>query len=94
MQEIKAQLRPDRRLIDISADLMQPQAPAAVFTAAMAEFGHVDVLIANHARSGGDGSLTEITAEMLDAHWAVNARSSLLLAQELLKARDPNQAGR
>ena len=94
MQEIKAQLRPDRRLIDISADLMQPPATAAVFTAAMAEFGHVDVLIANHARSGGDGSLTEITAEMLDAHWAVNARSSLLLAQELLKARDPNQAGR
>lgn len=94
VQEIKEQLQPGRRLIDISADLQHPQAPAELFAVAVAEFGHVEVLVANHARSGADGALSEITAEMLDGHWAVNTRSSLLLAQELVQACNPDYAGR
>ena len=49
--------------------------------AAAAEFGHLDILVCNHARSGGDGPLGTLTAAMLDAHWAVNTRSAILLAQ-------------
>src|SRR5262245_31767082 len=33
------------------ADFADPTAPAAVISAARAEFGHVDLLVANHARS-------------------------------------------
>ena len=40
--------------------------------------GHVDVLVCNHASSGPDGALSELTAEMLDAHCAVNLRATLL----------------
>lgn len=60
---------------------------------AVDEFGHVDVLVCNHARSGGDGALGELTAEMLDAHWAVNTRSSLLLAQAFAAQHDGRPGG-
>ncbi|WP_332838953.1 SDR family oxidoreductase [Nocardia bovistercoris] len=69
------------RMVDRSVDFADPEAPARVIADAVAEFGHIDILVANHARSGGDGSLWEIDAEKLDGHWAVDARSVLLLTQ-------------
>ena len=60
----------------------------------MREFGHVDVLVANHAMSGSDGSLDSITAADLDHHWAVNTRSSILLAAAVAQVRDPGAPGR
>ncbi len=53
----------------------------------MAEFGRLDILVANHALSGSDGTLDEIDAAMLDAHWAVDTRSVLLLVQAYARAR-------
>lgn len=94
MAAVRAQLQPRRRLIDMSVDLSKPNAPAVLFATAVREFGWVDVLVANHARSGGDGSLSEVTADMLDTHWAVNARSSILLAQGLANAHRPKTPGR
>ena len=66
---------------DVSADLAGPDAGAAVVHAAAGLTGRVDILVANHARSGGDGSIFDMTAEMLDGHWQVNARSTLLLTR-------------
>ena len=66
---------------DVSADLAGPDAAAAVVRAAVGLTGRVDILVANHARSGGDGSIFDMTAEMLDGHWQVNARSTLLLTR-------------
>jgi 3-oxoacyl-[acyl-carrier protein] reductase len=66
---------------DLSADLALPDAAALVMTAATALTGQIDILVANHARSGGDGSIFDLTADMLDAHWRVNARSTLLLTR-------------
>lgn len=86
--------RADQRVIDASADLAAPGAPEALMRRAVAEFGHVDVLIANHARSGGDGALGELTADMLDAHWAVNTRSTLLLTQAFAAQHDGRPGGR
>jgi 3-oxoacyl-[acyl-carrier protein] reductase len=51
-------------------------------------------LVCNHARSGGDGPLGTLTAEMLDAHWAVNTRSSILLAQAFAAQHDSRPGGR
>ena len=48
-------------------DLAQPDTPAALLDAARAAFGHVDILVCNHASSGPDGPLADVTAEMLDA---------------------------
>jgi 3-oxoacyl-[acyl-carrier protein] reductase len=75
-------------------DLAEPEAPAALFAAAREAFGRVDVLVCNHASSGPDGTLAGVTAEMLDAHWAVNTRSSLLLAGEFARHHDGRAGGR
>lgn len=66
---------------DMSADLADLAAPAALVSAAVSALGGVDILVCNHARSGSDGPLSAMTAEMLDAHWTVNARASILLAR-------------
>ncbi|HEX7306110.1 SDR family oxidoreductase [Lentzea sp.] len=78
----------------LGADLADPDAPERVVAAAVEELGRVDVLVCNHARSGGDGSLAEVTAEMLDGHHAVNTRSSILLAQAFARRWDGDSGGR
>lgn len=83
-----------QRVVDLSVDLSEPGAPQMVVETAVAEYGHVDVLVCNHARSGGDGAVGELTTEMLDAHWAVNARSSLLLVQAFAAQHDGRTGGR
>lgn len=85
---------PGARVADVEADMAVPEAPRRVMDTAVAEFGHVDVLVANHARSGGDGRLAEVTAAMLDGHWAVDARSPLLLAQAFAAQHDGRPGGR
>jgi len=79
---------------DAGGDLAQPGAPEQLMQAAVDAFGHVDVLVCNHVSSGPDGALGELTAELLDAHWAVNTRSSLLLAQAFAAQHDGRPGGR
>ncbi|MFE1102465.1 SDR family oxidoreductase [Nocardiopsis alba] len=85
---------PEAGVEQIEADMVDPRTPERVVEATVAEFGHLDILVANHARSGGDGSLAEITAEMLDGHWAVDARSPLLLAKAFAEHHDGRPGGR
>lgn len=85
---------PGQRVRDIGVDLAEPDAPDAVLAWANAELGHVDILVCNHARSGGDGALGELSAAMIDGHYAVNTRSSLLLAQAFARQHDGRPGGR
>jgi 3-oxoacyl-[acyl-carrier protein] reductase len=82
------------RVEHAEADLSDPGAPSRLIEAAAAAFGHLDILICNHARSGGDGPLGTLTAAMLDASWAVNTRSTILLAQALAARHDGRPGGR
>lgn len=83
---------PDAVVTHGPADLTEPDAPARlVEDAAKALGGRLDILIANHALSGSDGTLDTIDAAVLDAHWAVDARSVVLLVQAF--ARQRNAAG-
>jgi 3-oxoacyl-[acyl-carrier protein] reductase len=66
---------------DIDADLRDPAAIDAVIGAARSLTGGLDILVCNHARSGGDGSILDKTAETLDGFWAANTRSTLLLTR-------------
>ncbi|PJE97919.1 3-ketoacyl-ACP reductase [Streptomyces carminius] len=76
------------------ADLTAPGAPARlVEAAAEALGGRLDILVANHALSGEDGPLDEIDADMLDAHWAVNTRSTVLLVQAYARRRQAAREG-
>jgi 3-oxoacyl-[acyl-carrier protein] reductase len=82
------------RVHDTELDLAAPGAPEQLITAATGQFGHLDILICNHARSGGDGPLGTLDAAKLDAHWAVNTRSAILLAQAFAARHDGRPGGR
>ncbi|MER7817302.1 SDR family oxidoreductase [Streptomyces sp. NPDC096153] len=79
---------PAARGVHGPGDLSDPAAPAEVLTrAAEALGGRVDILVANHALSGRDGTLDTVDAAMLDVHWAVDARSVVLLVQAYARLR-------
>ena len=59
---VQEHLLSERCVIDVSADLADPEAPARIVAFARERLGRVDVLVANHARSGGDGPLLATTA--------------------------------
>lgn len=79
---IREALTPGARFDDIGADLRDAASAPRVIGAARALTGRLDVLVCNHALSGGDGSILDMTAERLDAFWQTNARSTILLTRE------------
>jgi 3-oxoacyl-[acyl-carrier protein] reductase len=81
------------RLEHIEADFAKSETPAAVVDWAVQLFGHVDVLVANHASSSGTQTLSSLTAEDLDHSWAVNARASVLLTQAFAAQHDDRRRG-
>ncbi|WP_147796685.1 SDR family oxidoreductase [Cellulomonas sp. Y8] len=76
-----------------SADLRDPAEVDALFAAARGLTGTVDVLVCNHARSGGDGSILDMTPEALDAFWQTNTRSTIQLTQRFARQFVPPSAG-
>ena len=80
---------PDAAVWHQEADLSDPDSPARLVESAAATSRFLDILVCNHARSGGDGPLGTVTADMLDAHWAVNTRASIRLAQASAAGTDP-----
>ncbi|QOV39854.1 SDR family oxidoreductase [Streptomyces ferrugineus] len=99
-EEVAASVRealgdPAAQVLAGPGDLSDPAAPAElVATAASALGGRLDILIANHAVSGSDGTLDEIDAAMLDTHWAVDTRAVLLLVQAHARLRPAGPGGR
>ena len=81
MASIRTHLVGSARLTDIPADLAAPGEPVRVVEQAAVAAGHLDALVCNQAMSSPDGPLSEMTEAVLDAHWAVDARASILLAQ-------------
>ena len=75
------------------ADLSDPDAPSRLIETAAVTSRFLDILVCNHARSGGDGPLGTLTAGMLDGHWAVNTRASILLAQAFAAQHEDSRPG-
>jgi 3-oxoacyl-[acyl-carrier protein] reductase len=63
-----------------AADLADPGVPARLVEAHAVRNGGLDALVAVHARSS-DQDLATVTAEELDASFAVNTRATVLLVQ-------------
>ena len=80
------------RVEHAAADFADPGAPARVMELATAVFGHVDILVANHARSSGQ-DLESLTAEEIDLSYAVNTRATLLLVKEFARLHGSAGAG-
>jgi 3-oxoacyl-[acyl-carrier protein] reductase len=83
----------DASVHHLELDLALPEAPARLIKAAADAFGHLDILVCNHAR-GGDGPLGTLDAALLDAIWAVNTRSTILLTQAFAARHDGRPGGR
>ncbi|WIB59358.1 SDR family oxidoreductase [Curtobacterium sp. MCLR17_007] len=81
------------RFADVSADLRDPSSVPDVLSAAAALTGQVDVLVCNHAKSGDDGSILDMTPERLSAFWEVNTRATMLLTAEFARRRAPASDG-
>lgn len=77
----------------VQADFADADAPADVFRAAQEGFGHVDILVVNHARSD-DVPLEGLTADHLDASLHANVRAALLLVKEFADQHDGRDGGR
>jgi 3-oxoacyl-[acyl-carrier protein] reductase len=82
-----------RRVEHLEADFLDPGAPERVTAAAVEAFGHLDVLVCNHARSSS-GGLGQLSAAELDASFAVNTRAVLLLVQAFAAQHDGRPGGR
>lgn len=75
------------------ADLADPAVPAWLFDQVEAALGPVDILVNNAAHDTG-GDLNGLTAEVLDAHYAVNVRGTALLCAEFARRHDGRPGGR
>ncbi len=84
------------RVEHVEADFLDPAAPQAVIDAAASAYddvGRLDILVANHARSGS-GTIGTLTAEEIDAHLAVNVRATMLLVQAFALRREAGGGAR
>ena len=87
--EIRAHLIDGAQFTDVPADLSDPSTIPEVVAAAAALTGKLDLLLCNHAKSGDDGSILDMTPERLSAFWDVNTRSTLLLTAEFARLHSP-----
>lgn len=77
----------------LSADLASPDAPGRLVQTATDAFGHLDIVVANHARSSTQ-SLEELTADEIDLSFAINTRATLLLVKAFAAQHDGRPGGR
>ena len=94
LRELTEQSGPDAQVHQISTDLQRPGAAAQLIDRARERVGHLDILTCIHARSGGDGALADIQEDQLDGHWAVDARSVLMLTKHFAAQHDGRTGGR
>lgn len=79
---LRAELTPGAGFGELGAGLRVAASCSRVVAETRALTGRLDILVCNHALSGGDGSILDVTAERLDAFWQTNARSTILLTRE------------
>lgn len=93
LEALGRELGAGARVEHLEADFSDPDAPGRVLDAAVAAYGHVDALVANHARSS-NLALDDLTADELDLALAVNVRATLLLVQAFAAQHDGREGGR
>lgn len=72
---------------DADADLTDASTIPTLLDAAFSLTGGLDIIVCNHARSGDDGSILDMTPERLDAFWDTNTRSTMLLTAEFARRK-------
>ena len=88
-----AGLKADTGCVGEVCDLSNSSAVVELYETARAALGQVDVLVNNAGFNPGKDSIVEVTAEQMDASYAVNFRACFLLAREALKDMGERQSG-
>ncbi len=77
----------------LAIDLAPAGAAVELFAAARNALGRIDVLVNNAGFNRAKEPLAKVTAEELDASYAVNVRAPILLAREALQDMAPRRSG-
>jgi short-subunit dehydrogenase len=77
----------------LAIDLTPAEAAVELFVAARNTLGRLDVLVTNAGFNRAKEPLAKVTAEELDASYAVNVRAPILLAREALRDMSSRQSG-
>ncbi|MGH3502418.1 MAG: SDR family oxidoreductase [Nocardioidaceae bacterium] len=88
LAELQAALVTNAHIGDVGLDLTEAHAAETLVGTATSQLGHLDVLVCNHAQSGNDGPVSEVTSAQLDQHWQVNARSTVLATRAFAAQHD------
>lgn len=83
--ELETHRHPGALLDHTDADLADATQVEPLLTVAEGLTGRIDILVCNQARSGMDGSILDMDATRLGAHWDANARATLLLTAGLAR---------
>ena len=78
----------------IEADLAEPSAAAAVLDEAAERLGALPSVLVNNAAHSVNGGYADMDAATLDAHYAVNVRTPVLLSCELARRHPHGRDGR
>ena len=78
----------------IEADLAGPDAAPALLDTAAERLGALPAVLVNNAAHSVNGGYAEMDGETLDAHYAVNVRTPVLLSCELLRRHAHGEPGR
>ncbi|MBW4429139.1 MAG: SDR family oxidoreductase [Nostoc desertorum CM1-VF14] len=81
------------RIAHAQGNFLDPAVPGQIMGTAVQTFGHIDILIANHAYSTM-GNLEQLTAAEIDTHLQVNVRGTLLLVQAFAAQHSGCSGGR
>ena len=77
----------------LDIDLSDREAPARLFEVVTEQLGPVDILVNNAAYSVNDG-IDQLTAELIDRHYAVNVRAMALLCAQFARRFSKPSGGR
>ncbi len=77
----------------MQADLGNPQTPAQLFDDAEQALGPVDILI-NNAAYSLNADIYTLTADLMDSHYAVNLRGTVLMCAEFARRYNRRPGGR
>ncbi len=77
----------------MQADLSDPRVPSQLFEATEKALGPVDILI-NNAAYSLNADIYTVTTELMDAHYAVNLRGTVLMCAEFTRRHNDRPGGR
>jgi NAD(P)-dependent dehydrogenase (short-subunit alcohol dehydrogenase family) len=92
-ETLLARLREETGCAGAAFDLADAAQVLALWQAALASLGQVDMLICNAGCNRRKAPLAESTTEEFDEHYAVNLRAPYILGREALRHMAPRRSG-